>query len=283
MPRVFASTVHCIAPRFSCTSIPSPTLTDVRVHDRLPPAAFRAGEGDGVAAGEDRERRDGAERGGSGAEAFAFARHVRREAQQRSVDRGQSRAHRAGARFEHAEERDAAAVEAFAARRDASRQKSEAIRRREVAKLVAVVAHARLDDVPHPPGHVIDLRADFALRPDHDLGGRGRRRRAQVGYEVADGEVGLVADRGDRRDRAGGNGAGHRLLVEGPQIFERSSAAADQHDVMHLPARQVADGDGDLARRVAALYAYRVNLHMSPSKRRPRTLARREWRRRSDW
>src|SRR5688572_31485992 len=34
-----------------------------------------------------------------------------------------------------------------------------------------------------------------------DLRRGGRRRRAQVGHEVADREVGLVADAGDRRDR----------------------------------------------------------------------------------
>ena len=63
-----------------------------------------------------------------------------------------------------------------------------------------------------------------------------------------------------------------RLLVERPQILERSSAAADQHDVVQLPAREMADGDGDLARGGRALHADRIDLQCSPSKRRPRTL-----------
>ena len=85
-----------------------------------------------------------------------------------------------------------------------------------MAQLVAVVPDARLDDVPHTACHVIDLRADLALGADHDLRGGRRRRRAKVGYKIADGEVGLVADAGDRRDRAGRHRTRHRLLVEGP-------------------------------------------------------------------
>src|SRR4051812_13041482 len=116
----------------------------------------------------------------------------------------------------------------------------------------------------HAPRHVIDLRTNLALRADHDLGCRRRRGSAQIGHEVADGEIGLVADRGDRRNGAGRNGARDRFLVERPKIFERSSAAADEDDVVQLPAREVSDGDRDLARGIAALHADRINLHLQP-------------------
>ena len=56
MPRVFASTVHCIVPRFSLHFDAVADVDGVRVHDRLAPSAFRSREGDGVAAGEDGER-----------------------------------------------------------------------------------------------------------------------------------------------------------------------------------------------------------------------------------
>src|SRR5258707_9365515 len=71
-----------------------------------------------------------------------------------------------------------------------------------------------------------------------------------------------MPDGGDRRNRAGGNRACHRLLVERPQIFERSPSAANQDDVVQLPAREVANGNGDLAGCVPALHAHRINLYV---------------------
>src|SRR2546422_4511662 len=88
----------------------------IRVEDRFALSAFCARESDGVAAGEDGEGGDGAERGGGGAEALALARDLRGEAQQRRVHSEETGAHRSCPRFEHAEERDAAAVEALAAK-----------------------------------------------------------------------------------------------------------------------------------------------------------------------
>src|SRR5216684_1842844 len=131
-----------------------------------------------------------------------------------------------------------------------------------MAQFVAVIADAQLDYLPHPPRHVIELRAELALGADHDLRGGGRRRRAQVGYEVADGEVGLVSDRGDRRDGAVSHRASHRFFVEGPQVLERSPSTADQKDIVHLPAREVADGDGDLTRRIPSLHPHGIDLHV---------------------
>ena len=63
------------------------------------------------------------------------------------------------------------------------------------------------------------------------LGGRGRRRRAGIGDEVDEGPVGLVADRGDERDGARGDGAGDDLLVEAPEVLEAAAAAGDDHQV----------------------------------------------------
>ena len=54
---------------------------------------------------------------------------------------------------------------------------------------------------------------------------------AQVGHEIGDGDVGLVAHGRDHRHGTGGDGARHGLFVEGPQIFERAAAAAHNDDV----------------------------------------------------
>ena len=72
---------------------------------------------------------------------------------------------------------------------------------------------------------------EFVARADHHLGGGGGSRGAQVGHEIGNRDIGLVAHRGDHRDRAGGDGARHRLFIERPQVFERSPAAADNHHV----------------------------------------------------
>lgn len=49
-----------------------------------------------------------------------------------------------------------------------------------------------------------------------ELGRARRRGRAQVGGEVCDGEVGLVADAAHQRQRAGAHGTRERFVVERP-------------------------------------------------------------------
>ena len=61
-------------------------------------------------------------------------------------------------------------------------------------------------------------------------GGRGRGG-AQVGHEIGDGEIGLVADGGDHRQTRPGDGAGHALAVESGQVFKRSATAGEHDDV----------------------------------------------------
>ena len=65
------------------------------------------------------------------------------------------------------------------------------------------------------------------------LGGGGGRRRAQVGAEVGDGEVGLVADAADQRHRAAHDGArqrsslkAHRSSIEPPPRTSRITSTA---------------------------------------------------------
>lgn len=62
----------------------------------------------------------------------------------------------------------------------------------------------------------------------------GRRRRgggAYIGDKVGNGEVNLVANGADNRQRAGKNGARYSLIVKGPQIFNRAAATGENQSV----------------------------------------------------
>src|SRR3546814_4088868 len=67
-----------------------------------------------------------------------------------------------------------------------------------------------------------DLGQELGANRDGDLGGGGGSRRSHVGGEVAERRVRLVADGGYDRDRRAGDGANDFLLVERPQILDRS-------------------------------------------------------------
>lgn len=69
---------------------------------------------------------------------------------------------------------------------------------------------------------------------------------ALVGGKVGDREVGFVADPADHRDRAGTNGACNAFVVEGPEIFDAASTAADNEDVAITALARCADRVGDL-------------------------------------
>ena len=80
-----------------------------------------------------------------------------------------------------------------------------------------------------------DAVQQILARGHHQLGrGRGRGR-AQIGDEIGDGDVGLVAHRRNHRHGAGRNGPRHGFFVEGPQVFERAAAAP--HDDHVRPTR----------------------------------------------
>jgi hypothetical protein len=65
------------------------------------------------------------------------------------------------------------------------------------------------------------------------LGGGGGGGGAQVGGEVGDAHVGLVADAHHHRQRAGADGAGDGFAVEGGEVFEAAAAA---HQEQHIGA-----------------------------------------------
>ena len=88
-------------------------------------------------------------------------------------------------------------------------------------------------------GERLAHRGDDVLQPPLGLGpvgddqlGRGRRRGgAQVGGEIADGIVDLVADGRDDRDFGRTDGAREGFVIEGPQVLGRAAAASENDDV----------------------------------------------------
>ena len=77
-----------------------------------------------------------------------------------------------------------------------------------------------------------------SLAVDHHLGGRRWRWRAEVRDEVRDRDVDLVSDRGNHRHRGRRDRPRQDLLVERPEILDRSAAASDDH---HVHARDARD------------------------------------------
>ena len=91
----------------------------------------------------------------------------------------------------------------------------------------------------------LDAIGDVVQRGGDQLGGGGGRGGAQVGDEVGDGEVGLVADGGDDGKLGGGDGFGEEFGVEGRQVFERAAAAGDDDEVGVAGAIEICDAGGD--------------------------------------
>ncbi len=98
------------------------------------------------------------------------------------------------------------------------------------------------------------------------LCGDGWRRRAFVGREFREAEVGLVPDRADHRHGGGRDRARDDLLVEGPQVFQRTAAAREhQHVVAPARGRALQHVD-DLRCRACALYLYREHVDLDQRK-----------------
>ena len=96
-----------------------------------------------------------------------------------------------------------------------------------------------------------------AIRHDERRGAGGRRR-ARVGDEVADREVGLVADAGHDRHARLEHGARDDLLVERPQVLDRAAAAATISTSTSARAFAGADRRRDLLRGALALHGGRI-------------------------
>jgi hypothetical protein len=101
-------------------------------------------------------------------------------------------------------------------------------------------------------------RLPIGTRDSRRCGGRGR---AQVGHEVGDGEVGLVAHAAHHGNRAGVDRARDDLLVEGPQVLEAAAAATDDEHVRVLALAGDANRARDLRAGSLALHRRGVEDH----------------------
>ena len=102
-----------------------------------------------------------------------------------------------------------------------------------------------------------DAVEELVARADHHLGSGGGRGSAQIGHEIGDGDIGLVAHGGDHGHGTGGDGARHGLFVEGPEIFQGAAAAGDNHHVRPLGAAEIFDAAADFFHRALALHQSR--------------------------
>ena len=125
----------------------------------------------------------------------------------------------------------------------------------EIAQPVAGLQQAVTQELGDLFAQIAKVRVELLARADDHLRGGGRRGSADIGGEIRDGEVGLMADAGDDGNRAGDNGASDGLFVKSPQVFQRAAAARQDQNVGKLLAVEIADGLHDFAGSAIALHA----------------------------
>ena len=104
------------------------------------------------------------------------------------------------------------------------------------------------------------------LLGNDDFCGRRRRRSPHVGDIVGDAVVGLVAHGGDDRDPAMKDRFGNDFFVEGPKVFDASSAASYDHHIDKIVFVELLDRFGDLLGCAFALHFDRVEDEMEAGK-----------------
>ena len=115
-------------------------------------------------------------------------------------------------------------------------------RRRGLQEAIAGSAQEAVVEGLHPIRDIVQGGSD-------QLGGGGRGGGTQVGNEVGDGEVGLVADGGNDWEGRGGDGIGEEFAVERCKVFERSAATGNDDEVDFACAVEVRDSRRDFGRR----------------------------------
>ena len=107
--------------------------------------------------------------------------------------------------------------------------------RQPVAVALEHATDAARDRVPR----TVEVAGQLIEVGDDELAGGGRRRGSDVGGEVAERRVLLMADCGDDRDAARRDGADDALVAEREQILEAASAAREDD---HVDVRLLAEG-----------------------------------------
>ncbi|KAG0753524.1 hypothetical protein G6F22_021412 [Rhizopus arrhizus] len=97
--------------------------------------------------------------------------------------------------------------------------------RGRAVKALGGALQATLLAARHGLGGLHDAAQQFGTRHAGQFGGGGRRRRAHVGHEIHDGEVGFVPDAADHGDLAGGHLARQVFVVGAPEMFDAAPPA----------------------------------------------------------
>ena len=130
-----------------------------------------------------------------------------------------------------------------------------------VQRLRMVVEELAHPTLQQPRGRGQGLEAGLARRRG-ELGRGGRGRRAQVGSQIGERQVGFVPDPADHRQARGRDRPHHALVVEGPEVFERATTAThDQGIDLAARARQ-RDRRCECGRCVRSLHQARIDDHL---------------------
>ena len=100
----------------------------------------------------------------------------------------------------------------------------------------------------------LEPREELVEVGDDEPAGDGRRRRADVGGEVAERRVLLVADGRDDRHGAGGDRPHEALVGEREQVLEAAAAAREHDDVDSGSAQTAAERVDDRGGGARALH-----------------------------
>ena len=135
---------------------------------------------------------------------------------------------------------------------DARRRRRRGRAPRAAADRAARASRARAPAVSRVPMRA-QLGLELGARARRGFGGGRRRRRAKVGDQVADRDVDLVSDGGDRRHRTRAQRRARRFSsLKTREVLLRAAAAPDDHDVGAPPlATRVERGAQLGARRIA--------------------------------
>src|SRR5580704_1086994 len=106
------------------------------------------------------------------------------------------------------------------------------------------------------------MLVEFAPSLHDQLGGGRGGGRADIGYEIRDREIRLMANSGNYRDRTCDNRASYSLFVEGPQVFDRAAAANEQNHIRSLLPAEVAECFDNLPRSVNSLDLHWIKREM---------------------
>ncbi len=91
---------------------------------------------------------------------------------------------------------------------------------------------------------------------------RGRRcGRAQVGHQIGEGDVGFVSDAADHRQLGRCNRQYQTLVVEGPEVFQRATAAHEKQRIHFIALVGDLQRAHQRGRRVGALHQARIHDH----------------------